>query len=109
MVDGIAAKAHVANGLAAHHPRANGVCAVWLDVLHLRKVDAIFVTERQVAEEIFKGGDATLREKLRALRAHALDHAHFRAEAHGHGLLLYHRGRADAASAKLAPRPCVPI
>ena len=35
VVNSVAAKAHGSNGLAAHHPRANGVCAVRLNVLHL--------------------------------------------------------------------------
>ena len=34
MVDGVAAVAQVSKGLPAHHPRANGVRAVWLDVFH---------------------------------------------------------------------------
>src|SRR5260370_27780175 len=88
VVDGITAKAHVSNGLTAHYPSANGVRAVGLDVLHPREVNAVFVAERQVAKKVFERVDASLRKQLRALRADAFDHAHFRAEAHGHGLLF---------------------
>src|SRR5438046_10385951 len=81
MIDGIAA-AHGADGLATHHASANGVNAVRLDVFHPGKMDAVFVTKRQVAEEVLKRVDAALREELGALRANAFDHASFGAEVH---------------------------
>src|SRR5256885_3447890 len=83
MIDGIAA-AHGADGLATHHASANGVNAVRLDVFHPGKMDAVFVTKRQVAEEILKRVDAALREEFGALRANAFDHAYFGAEVHRH-------------------------
>src|SRR6266704_630153 len=54
MIDGVAAAAHAANGLAAHHAGANGVDAIGLDVLDVRKMDAVFVAKWQVAEEILE-------------------------------------------------------
>src|SRR2546430_14861045 len=50
MVDSVAAEAPVSNGLAADHPRANGVGSVWLNVFHLRELDPVFVAKRQVPE-----------------------------------------------------------
>ena len=88
VVNGVAAEAHVSNGLAAHDPRSNRVGAVRLNVLDLRKMDAVFVTKRKVAEQIFERMNAALREQFGALRADAFDHAHFGAEAHRHGLLF---------------------
>ena len=88
VVNGVAAEAHVSNGLAAHDPRSNRVGAVRLNVLDLRKMDAVFVTKRKVAEQIFERMNTALREQFGALRADALDHAHFGAEAHRHGLLF---------------------
>ena len=88
VIDGVAAEAHVADGLTAHHPGANGVRAIRLDVSHFRKVDSVFVPEGQVAEQILQRVDAAFREQLRALRPNTFDHAHFRAEAHAHGLLF---------------------
>src|SRR5690242_6794190 len=93
MVDGVAAETHVSNGLPAHHPRANGVGAVRLNVLHSREMDAVFVAEGQITEEIFERVDTALRKQLGALRPNALDHAHFRAEAHGHDLLFISKGK----------------
>ena len=79
VINGVAA-AHSADGLAAHHLGANGVNAVGLDVLHIRKMDAIFVAKRQVREQVFERVKAALGEQFGALRADALDHAHFREE-----------------------------
>ncbi len=83
MIDGVAA-AHAANHLAAHHTRANGVGAVRLDVFHLGEMDAIFITEGEVTQQILERVDSALREQLRALRAYPLDHAYFGAEVHRH-------------------------
>ena len=82
MVDGVAAAAHAADGLATHHARANGVDTVGLDVFHFGKMDAVFVAEGQIAEEILERVDAALREEFGALRANAFDHANFGAEVH---------------------------
>src|SRR5229473_7097308 len=84
MIDGVAAAAHAADGLAAHHARANGVGAVGLDIFHLGEMNAIFVAKRQVAEKILESVDAALREEFGALRANAFDHADFGAEVHRH-------------------------
>ncbi len=88
VVDGIAAPAHRSNRLAAQNARANRVGSARLDVLHFREVDAVFVTEGQVAEQIFQRVDAALGEQLGALWTYASDHAHFAAEIHSHGLLF---------------------
>jgi hypothetical protein len=47
-------------------------------------MDAVFVAERQIAEQIFEGIDAALGEKLRALRADPFDHADFAGQAECH-------------------------
>src|SRR5260370_9041293 len=86
VIDGVAAAAHAADGLAAHHAGANGVGAVGPDVLHLGKMDAVFVAKREVAEQVLERVDAALREEFGALRADALDHAYFGAEVHSHCL-----------------------
>src|SRR5713226_9787774 len=85
MIDGVAAAAHAADRLAAHHARANGVGAARLDVPHLGKMDAVLVAKREIAEKVFERLDAALREEFGALRANAFDHAYFRAEVHRHG------------------------
>src|SRR5580704_1914946 len=76
MIDGVV-REFIGDGLAAHHARANRVDAVRLNVFDIRKLDAIFVTKRQIGEQVFKRVNAALGEKLGALRANALDHAHF--------------------------------
>src|SRR5690242_13417154 len=92
VINGVAAEAHVSKGLTAHDARTNGICSVGLNVLHLRKVNAVFIAKRQIAEQIFERINPALSEQFGTLRANALDHSHFGAEAHRHGLLLYHRG-----------------
>ncbi len=47
-------------------------------------MDAVFVTERQVNEEVLEGVNAALGEELGALRTDALDHAHFGCETERH-------------------------
>src|ERR1700675_2265536 len=69
MIDGVAA-ARRAHGLAAHYAGANGVDAVGLDVLDVAEMDAIFVAEGEVQEQIFEGVDAALGQELGALRAY---------------------------------------
>ena len=87
VVDGIAGVL-VGNSLAAHDHRANGVDAVGLDVVDVREMDAVFVAKGKVSEQVFQRENAALGEKFRALRADALDHAHFGGESKRH-LLLY--------------------
>ena len=57
VIDGIAA-AHAAYGLAARHARTQRKNGVGTDVLDLRKVDAVFVTKRKIAKQVFKRVDA---------------------------------------------------
>src|SRR5260370_18158891 len=110
MIDGIAPAAHAADGLAAHDASANGVGAVRLDVLHLGKMDTVFVAKREVAEQVLERADAALREEFGALRADALDHAYFGAEVHGHlHDALYHSYCEHMAATKLASLPSVSI
>ncbi len=83
MIDGVV-REFIGDGLAAHHARANRVGAVGLNVFDIRKLDAIFVAERQIGEQVFERVNAALGEKLGALRADALDHAHFGCKAECH-------------------------
>jgi len=41
-------------------------------------MDAVFVAEWQVSEQVFERADAAFGKQFRALRAHSLDHAHAR-------------------------------
>jgi len=83
MIDGVVAEP-VGNGLAAHDAGADGVGAVGLNVLDVGEMDAVFVAEREIGEQIFESVDATLGEEFGALRANALDHAHFGCEGQSH-------------------------
>jgi len=83
VINGVAA-AHTAHRLAAHHPCTNGVRAVRLNVFHLGEMDAVFVTEREVPEQVLKRVDPALREQFGALRANAFDHAYCCAKVRGH-------------------------
>ncbi len=74
MIDGVVGE-FIGDGLAAHDARANGVSAGRLDVLDIGEVDAVFVAEGEVAEQVLEGVDTALGEKLGALRANAFDHA----------------------------------
>ena len=87
VIDGIAT-AHPANGLATHHASANGVDVAGLDIFEIGEMDAVFVAERKIAEQILERVDAALSEQLGSMRADALDHANFRSEIHPHVTLL---------------------
>src|SRR5271165_3674586 len=89
VINGIAA-VPTADGLAAHDPRTESVYPAGLKVFNFGKMNAVFVTERQIVEQIFEGEDATLGEKLRALRPDSLHHANFRWQTDGHVSSLYH-------------------
>src|SRR5882762_2300382 len=91
MIDSVAA-AHTAHRLAAHHPRTNGIRAVRLNVFHLREMDAVFVTEWEVPEQVLERVDPALREQFGALRANAFDHAYCCAEVHLDILPLVNEG-----------------
>jgi hypothetical protein len=88
MVDGVAS-AHGADGLAAHDAGANSVDAVGLDVLDIGEVDAVFVAEGEIVEEIVDGVDAALGEEFGAVRADAFDHADFGGQGQGHRWFIY--------------------
>ena len=88
MVDGVAS-AHGADGLTAHDAGADGVYPVGLDVANVGKVDAVFVAERQIVEEIVDRVDAALGEEFGAVRADAFDHADFGGQGQGHRWSIY--------------------
>jgi hypothetical protein len=52
-------------------------------------VDAIFVTERQIVEEIVDRVDAAFCEELGAVGADAFDHADFGGQGEGHRWFIY--------------------
>jgi hypothetical protein len=83
VIDGVAST-HAANGLAAGDADAQGENIVRTNVLDLRKVEAVFVSEGQVAKEIFACVDATFGEELGALRAYTFDHLDVGLQAIGH-------------------------
>jgi len=83
MIDGVVGE-FVGDGLAAHDFGTNGVDAVGLDVFDIREMDAVFVAEGEIGEEILEGVDAALGEKFGALRADAFDHADFGGEGESH-------------------------
>ena len=74
------ASAHGTHRLATHDLHANGINAVGLNVFYIGKIDAVFVTERQVGEQVFERVDAALGQQFCALRANALDHAYISGE-----------------------------
>src|SRR5208283_5621803 len=74
VIDGIAA-VHAPNRLAAHDAGAQGVSAVGLNVLDFGEMDAVFVAERQIVEQIFQRVDAALGEEFGALRPNTFHHA----------------------------------
>jgi hypothetical protein len=73
MVDGVAA-AHAANRLSAGNAHAQREDIVGADILDLRKVDTVFVAEREIAKEVFEGVNAALGEEFGALWADTFDH-----------------------------------
>jgi hypothetical protein len=83
MIDGVVGEL-IGDGLAAHDFGANGVGAGRLDVFYGGEMDAIFVAEGEIGEEILEGKDAALGEKFGALRADAFDHADFGGETESH-------------------------
>ena len=94
MIDGVVGE-FVGDGLAAHDAGADGVDAVGLDVFYVGEMDAVFVAEGEIGEEILEGVDAALGEEFGALGADAFDHADFggEAESHQHLFISSLRGR----------------
>jgi hypothetical protein len=88
MVDGIAS-AHSANGLAAHDTSANGVDAFGFNVLDVGEMNAVFIAEGEIVEEIVDRVDAALGEELGAVGADAFDHADFGGQGEGHRWSIY--------------------
>src|SRR5215467_9175209 len=72
VVDGVAAS-HATHGGAAGDTNAQRVDAVGSDVFDLGKMDAVFVSERKVSEQVFQRVDAAFGEEFGALRADAFD------------------------------------
>jgi hypothetical protein len=103
MIDGVAT-AHTANGLAAGDAYAQSENIVGAHIFDLRKVETVFVSERQVAKEIFECVDATFGEELGALRAYTFDHLDIGVQAIGHKGSY---SRETAASTKAAVKRCV--
>jgi hypothetical protein len=83
MIDGIAST-HAANSLTAGDADAQSENIVGANISNLRKVKAVFVSERQVAKEIFECVDATFGEELGALRTYTFDHLHVSLQAVSH-------------------------
>src|SRR2546430_1417698 len=77
------ATTHGADGLAAGHRDAQGVNRVGPNVFNLGKLDAVFITKRQIPEQILQSVDTTLGEQLGTLRANALNRLDGRLESTG--------------------------
>jgi len=88
MVDGVA-PAHGAHGLSAHDPGADRVNALRLDILDVGEVDAVFVAEGEIVQEIVEYKDTALGKEFGALRADAFDHADFSGQGEGHRCVIY--------------------
>src|ERR1700676_762013 len=43
-------------------------------------MDAVFITERQIGQQVFEGMNSALGQQLRSLRTNALDHAYVSSE-----------------------------
>ena len=96
MVDGVAA-IHPAYGLATHHLGSQGINPIGLNILNLGEMDGVFVTERQVIQQVFQGINPALRQKFCTARAHALHHLHIRLQANAHAPFLYIIPRVTSA------------
>lgn len=83
MIDGVAS-IHAANGLATHDLSTKGIGVVGLNILDFGEVDAVFVAERKIVEEVFEREDAAFGKQLGALRTDSLEHANFGLETDGH-------------------------
>ena len=88
VIDGVAA-VHAADGLAAHDAGAQGVGGVRLKVFNFGKMDAVFVAEWKVVQQVFESVDAALGQQFRSLRPNPFQHADVCSEADIHRFLLY--------------------
>jgi hypothetical protein len=102
MIDGVAAT-HTANRLTAGDADAQSENIVGAHIFDLRKVETVFVSERQVAKEIFKCVNAAFGEELGALRAYTFDHLDVGLQAIGHKGSY---SRETMASTKAAVKRC---
>src|SRR5258707_782601 len=100
MIDGVAT-AHTANGMAAGDAYAQSENIVGAHIFDLRKVETVFVAEREVTKEIFECVNAAFGEKLGALRADTFDHLDVGLQAIGH---KWSYSREGAGSTKWAER-----
>src|SRR5260370_13983010 len=73
MIDGVAA-AHAANSLAASDADAQREDIVGAHIFDMRKVETIFVTEREISEKIFERVDAAFCEKFGSLMPYPFEH-----------------------------------
>ena len=55
-------------------------------------MDAVFVAEREIAEQVFKGVDGALGEEFGALRADSFEHADIGLQAFGHAWSYSQKG-----------------
>jgi hypothetical protein len=83
MIDGIASTL-AANSLTAGDADFEREDIVGANISNLRKVKAVFVSERQVSKEIFKSVDAAFGKEFGTLRAHTFDHLDVGLQAIGH-------------------------
>src|SRR5262249_33243451 len=83
VIDGIASS-HAPDGRTAGDAHSQGVDVAGADIFDVRKVDAVLVSERQIAEKVFESIDATVSEQFGALRADAFEHAHVSFWTFGH-------------------------
>ena len=83
MIDGIAAT-HAANSLTAGDADFEREEIVGANISNLRKMKAVFVSERQVTKEIFESVDATFGKEFGTLRAYSFDHLDIGLQAIGH-------------------------
>src|SRR5262245_7864279 len=75
MIDRIASS-HASHGRATGYAHSHRVDVAGADIFDLRKVDAVFVAERQIAQKVCERVDASLGEEFCALGADSFEHAH---------------------------------
>jgi len=75
VVDGVAS-AHAAHGGTAGYAHPQSIDITRANILDEGKVNAVFVAEREIAEQVFESVDAALGEELGALRADSFEHTH---------------------------------